>query len=173
MEHRTGSDQGFTLIELVVAASITGVLATVIGAAFTVGVQTSGAANARIAASRGGPVLSSYFPADVQSSATIAVSTTPCTSAVPGVATMTWVDVDSAGASTSKSVAYTCQVGATTTDLVRTYTAGATSVSSIVVYGVASAAVACAPDCTTPRSATLTVTAGDFTFSLTGRRRLT
>lgn len=165
------TDEGFTLVELLVVSMITALVAVVIAAAFAAGAHTTDVANARLSASRAGPVISSYFPADVQSSATISVAASPCTTATPTVATLTWVDVDSAGTSTSRSALYTCQTSGTTKDLVRSFTSGATTTSTVVVYDVAAASVACAPDCTSPTSATISLTSGDFTFAVAARRR--
>lgn len=165
-------DDGFTLVELLVATAISGLLAVVIAAAFTVGVQTTSAANARLTASRGAPMVTSYFPPDVQSSATVTVYSTPCTSAVPNVATFSWVDLDSAGAATTKTVLYTCQLNGATTDLVRRYTAGSTTTSAVAAFDVSAATVTCTPNCAAPTNASLSVTSGGYSFSVTARRRL-
>ncbi|MDQ1709246.1 MAG: hypothetical protein QOG49_631, partial [Frankiaceae bacterium] len=63
-------DAGVTLVELIVALSISGLLAAVIAAAFAVGVKTTDEANKRLAGSQGAQIASSYVAADVASSVT-------------------------------------------------------------------------------------------------------
>lgn len=167
-------DAGFTLVELLVATTITGLLATVIAAAFAVGVKTTDTANDRLAGSQGAQILTSFFPADVQSSAgAITLGGTPCTGGVPMIAQLRWTDVDAAGPPGVNKVAeYTCVVAGTRRNLVRRFTSGATVSDVVLAYDVTAASVSCSPDCTTPVSARITAThTGGYVFSVTARRR--
>lgn len=176
---RQSGDEGLTLVELLVATSITGMLASVIASAFFVGVKTTDAANARLAGSQGAQITRSFFPADVSSAsadgpvAAITVGPPPCTDATPVVATLSWTDRDAAAVDVRKQARYACEVVGGRRNLVREFSENAVLQGKVVLaYDVTDASTTCSPDCTAPRTATLTVTeVGGFTFSVTGLRR--
>lgn len=155
-----------TLVELLLATTITGMLGAVIAAAFMVGVKTTDSANTRLKESRGAPVLAKLFPADVNSAKTIVASATPCQAGTPDVATLSWTD-----GGVAKTAVYTCQPSGTSTDLARRYTVGAVTTVSVVAYDVTSAVLTCTPDCTTPTGATMTAMSGDFQYVVSANRR--
>lgn len=169
-------DAGVTLIELLVAMTISGLIAAVIAGAFAVGVKTTDDSNKRLAGSQGAQLASAVFAGDVQSSSgVIALGATPCSGGTPTVADLRWTDVDATPTTIAKRAEYSCQTVGTQRQLVRRYYENsATPLSTVVlVYDVTAAALSCTPDCTTPASATLTATeAGGFTFAVTGSRRV-
>lgn len=173
---RSRSDDGFTLVELLLATSITGLLATVIAAAFFVGVQTTDTANERLAGSQGAQIATSFFPADVSSATAITVGATPCAGPDPRVATVTAQDPVVTGSPVTRTVEYTCVTDGAARNLVR-IERNASAVETgrvVVVFGVTSAQLTCLPACGTVRSARLTATeAGGFAFSVSGLRRAT
>lgn len=170
---RGGDDAGMTLVELLVATMISGLLATAIAAAFTVGVRTTDTANQRLAGSQGAQLATSYFPTDVESATTVTPGGTPCTGGTPTVATLSWSDLPASGASVAKQAVYTCLSDGSTFNLVRQYSENGVLVSqAVVVRAVTAASLTCAPGCATVRSARLTATeAGGFTFAVSGLRR--
>lgn len=167
------NDAGVTMVELLLGISITSLLAVVIAAAFTAGVRATDEANVRLAGSQGAQITTSFFPADVRSSATITLGTTPCTGATPTVAELNWVDVTSGGVSVAKQATYTCTVSGPRRDLVRQYAEDGVTVGQVVIaYDVVTAAVSCSPTCATPTAATIAVSeSGGFTFTVSGVRR--
>ena len=173
MRTASGDDSGFTLVELLLATTITGLLATVIAAAFAVGVKTTDTANDRLAGSQGAQIATSFFPSDMQSSTgAITLGGTPCTGAAPMIAQLRWTDVDAASVSVNKVAEYTCVVAGTRRHLIRRFTSGATVTDVVVAYDVTAASVSCLPDCTTATSARITAThTGGYVFSVTARRR--
>ena len=167
-------DSGVTLVELVLATAITGLLGAVIAAAFFVGVKTTDTANTRIATSRGAQFAAAIFPGDVQSAMTITTSGTPCSGASPNVAQLQWQELNDAGTLpvTTKVAEWTCRTTGGVTELIRRLTVGGIIQSEIVIArDVSTAAVSCDPGCATPTSATMTATAGDLTFVVVGQRR--
>lgn len=174
---RPRDDAGVTLVEVLVATLIAALISAVIAGAFTVGVRTTDESNKRLAGSHGAQITTAFFPKDVQSSLTITAGTTLCssaTSAVPvTIVTLNWSDSPAAGAAVPKQAKYTCAMSGTQRQLVRKYSENGVLVSTLVlVYDVTAASIACAPNCTTPVSATLTATeAGGFAFSVSGSRR--
>ena len=167
-------DSGVTLVEVLVATMIGGLISGVIAAAFAVGVRTTDTSNQRLAGSQGAQITTAFFPRDVQSSLTISLGATPCSGGTPTVATLSWTDVDAAGTSVAKQAQYTCRTTGAQVDLIRRYLENAVFRSDVVlVHGVIAASVSCSPDCTTPRAATITATeVGGFTFAVTGSRRV-
>lgn len=165
-------DDGVTLVELLVAMTLSALLATVIAAAFTVGVKTTDEANERLAGSQGAQITASFFPADVRSwdgaptGASCAAATT--------VASFGWTDQAAAGAPVLKRADY-CLVSGTQNDLIRRYWEdGVQTSSATLAHDISTASVACTPvpSCAAPVTATITVTEpGGFAFSVTGRRR--
>src|SRR5690242_5451403 len=73
---RGRGERGFTLVELLVAIAILGVVAAVIGQAFVVSAETTNATAQRFSESHDAQVASAYLANDVQS--TIGLTPTSC-----------------------------------------------------------------------------------------------
>lgn len=74
-------ESGFTLVELLIAVVVMGVISTVIGAAFTVGLRTMDDTSNRVSSSTDAQLLNMYLPADVQSATAATTSGIACTGA--------------------------------------------------------------------------------------------
>jgi hypothetical protein len=170
---RRADDSGVTLIELVLATALTGLLAGVVGAAFVIGVKTTGAATDRIEAARHSQIVSAVFPVDAQSAKTITASPTGCAGAPATVAELGWTELDDAGTtSVVKLAQWTCTTSGGSTNLVRQLRVGGVLQPSLVVAeGITSAAVTCDPNCTTPDSARITVVTPGATTAVVAHRR--
>jgi prepilin-type N-terminal cleavage/methylation domain-containing protein len=83
---------GFTLVELLVAITILGVIAGGISATFTVLARTSNQTEARLEQSRGPKFASAYWTPDVASSETVNAAGVRCGSAGTELVTFTWTD---------------------------------------------------------------------------------
>jgi hypothetical protein len=165
-----------TLVEVLVCLSVAGLLAAVIANAIGVGYRTTDTTIARLSGSQGAQIAAAFFPSDIQSAATITRATAACGGATP-TAAISWTDVDALNVSVSKQAQYALRIVGTEQQLVRRYYEGCALISTlVVVHNASSATVTCSPDptCAAPISATLTATeVGGFSFSLTGRRRMT
>lgn len=115
---RREPDSGFTLVELLVSVSITGVIALVIAACIIVGLKTTNATATRLAESHDAQILSTYLVADVQSVSETGYSTVSSTPTGCGpagdesqfgssknVLTMSWIQ-SQPGPATSYVAAY-------------------------------------------------------------------
>ncbi|MDQ3757937.1 MAG: prepilin-type N-terminal cleavage/methylation domain-containing protein, partial [Actinomycetota bacterium] len=80
-------EAGFTLIELIVVISITGIVMGALSSAVVVGLRTVDGTTEQLADSHDLQLLSIYFPADVQSSIEGRIDTTTATPAPTGCAT--------------------------------------------------------------------------------------
>ena len=67
MINDAADDQGFTLVELLVAIVITGIIAASLGSALIVGLKTTGLTSTRLDESHDTQQLTTYLPADLQS----------------------------------------------------------------------------------------------------------
>jgi prepilin-type N-terminal cleavage/methylation domain-containing protein len=110
MSSRRASDEGLTLIEMVVAIGILGFLMAAVTAAITVVLISASPTQGRTAASHDKQLVDAFFGSDVQNS--VAVSTTkpacltPSTSTVnTSVVALTWQD-SSGGAATTNDFAW-------------------------------------------------------------------
>jgi prepilin-type N-terminal cleavage/methylation domain-containing protein len=81
---RARGEAGVSLIELLIAISITGILMAPIGAAIYFGFRTTGATQARVAESDGANILASYFVPDLQGSVAAATNATESPAACGG-----------------------------------------------------------------------------------------
>jgi prepilin-type N-terminal cleavage/methylation domain-containing protein len=86
MTRRQRSDEGFTLIELIISVVITSFITLVIASCIIVGLKTTDATAARLAESHDAQMLSTYLVADVQSASESGVNTAAGTSSGCGPA---------------------------------------------------------------------------------------
>ncbi|MCA1710635.1 MAG: prepilin-type N-terminal cleavage/methylation domain-containing protein [Actinobacteria bacterium] len=184
-----GDDSGFTLVEMLVAIIITGVVMAPLGTAIVVGLRTTDATNTRLAESHDAQFLGEYLVPDLQSAAQVepAPTTTVCSSdGTGGVLRLRWSDPASTTMSVPVVVTYVVQTVGTERQLHRILCTGATPVlgSDVVVAHALSASgptVACASaagattSCsspTTPALVTVTATAASgYSYAVTGSRR--
>src|SRR5687768_3364635 len=87
-KNSSGHESGFTLVELLIAIALSGILMVAITTAFVVTLRGTATAHDRLVASNGSHTLSTYFTADVESSnpdftSTAAAATTGCFSEPP------------------------------------------------------------------------------------------
>jgi prepilin-type N-terminal cleavage/methylation domain-containing protein len=94
---RTGSDDGFTLPEMLVVVSITGIIVVVLASALIVGAQTTTQATKRLNESHDAQMVNAYFVTDVQSSSYFSKTVTPsgaaCSVVGSPVAMFQWTEV--------------------------------------------------------------------------------
>jgi prepilin-type N-terminal cleavage/methylation domain-containing protein len=111
----SNQENGFTLIELVIAIAISGILIGAIGTAFITSLRGTATAHDRFVASNGAHTLSTYFTTDVQSTNPDMVSTDPaatlgCASEPPSttrnVLRLRWSEQTTATDVTAFSVSY-------------------------------------------------------------------
>lgn len=167
-------DSGVTLVELLIGTALTGMLASVVAAAFVIGFKTTDEANERLTGSQGAQFVTSYFPSDVRTAtAGPMVASTCAAGASASVAHFTWKDDDDTAAPL-KSAEY-CLVGTT---LLREFRAGTVTPTTLqgvpdtLANEVSAASVTCEPmPCGMPTTVTMSVTNVGFPFSVTGRRR--
>lgn len=77
-------EDGFTLIELLVAVVITGIIASVISSCLIVGLKTIDGTSDRVAGSHDAQLVSTYLPADIQSSGSSAADVSADPAALSG-----------------------------------------------------------------------------------------
>jgi prepilin-type N-terminal cleavage/methylation domain-containing protein len=166
-------DSGVTLVEVLVATTIIGLLGAVIAAAFAVGVRETRSSSKRLSESQAAQIAASFFPPDVQSAATIMLGGAACTGTTAPIARLQWVDVDAANTSLTNTACYVVEPSTGGQNLVRQHQVGASGWTRVVVaYNATAASVACSTSCATPTTATLTVTSGDYTIAVAGSRRI-
>jgi prepilin-type N-terminal cleavage/methylation domain-containing protein len=188
-------DQGFTLIEMLVSISILAVIMVPLSGAVILLLQNNGTTTNRIATAHDEFMLSSYWPTDVQSAATVSTTdATSCPATVAGsslVARLRSSDADASNVVITKVTAYYSVPAGAGSDaqLLREYCDDAGSTGTIAVrstvpvtHQLTGATVACfsstgtnttSAGCTPVTTATLTVTSATAVsaVTLTGRRR--
>lgn len=154
-------ERGVTLMELLIAITITGIIMIPIGGAIYVGLRTSVSTQNRVQESVGGNLLSTYFGPDVQNSVLVAANVPEAVGVCPSPRT---VDLLLTTEAVVSSVSYYRGTGATAGVLYRRVcTAGVAAPPTVLIRYLASGSgavnVACAPlACdATWRSVTLTV----------------
>jgi prepilin-type N-terminal cleavage/methylation domain-containing protein len=162
-------DDGFTLIEILIAIFIAAVVFMVMAAAFVVSAQSTDVSTTRLLGSQDAAFTSAYFVKDVQSAKTTSTTTGPCASATGTVVVgMTSTETLTTG-STQYNVDYRYQ--SASSQLVR-FTCGAASGSDVLASHLKSApTISCSPSCAASTSVTMTLTEADGTFNITGSRR--
>jgi prepilin-type N-terminal cleavage/methylation domain-containing protein len=158
---------GFTLLELLVAMSLAGLVFFVVSTAFVVSVDVTEDTNAKLTESQAGAFTSAYFTRDVQSASTVSRSISRCGGG-PGtlVASMQWTDT-ATSATKTYSVDYRLDAG----NLTRFLCGSATS-SDVVASNLTAASMTCTP-ASCVDSARLDLDGlGDGAFSIVAERRL-
>ena len=174
-------DRGFTLIEVLMAITILGLITGALGTALIVALRNLDATQTRMAESHDAQMASAYVVTDVQSATAITTTQPKCGATTSPVAVLAWSDQGIANVAT-----YVLETAAGERRLRRTYAVGTSSNDVIVAHrlqatcGDATAddpAVAvsegCVPPATCPSRVVLTLTdATGYRFSLTGERRV-
>lgn len=179
MSHR---DDGFTLVELLVAITVLGIIAPVLVGAIVLGLKTTAATTGQLNASHSRQELAAFFTTDVQSAVTIAdessTDTTTCMAAGETlVGRLSWADIDSTGASTARVVTYATVTVAGDRQLVRHACTGSAISTVTVVHNVVSGNLACTSTtfstaaCATAAGARLTAVDGSGSWVVEGLTR--
>ena len=190
------SEEGFTLVELMISVVILGIIVGAMSAAIIVGLKTSDGTTNRLAESHDAQDVAAFFVTDVQSAVTVTykamdtVSTVPagCSPASSPLLVFSWTD-PSAGA---EMVSYYSATSGSEAQLVRQQCVGGSSSTVVVAHLLDSSTpqVACAPpttptSCTNPglvspapRTVSLTLSAvgsdgTTYSYTLQGSRRTT
>jgi prepilin-type N-terminal cleavage/methylation domain-containing protein len=184
---RPTRDDGFTVIELLIALTVSGLILAPLAAAIFVGFRTTGDTQTRLAQSDSANVLAAYFIPDVQNASILGFGATQldCGSASgPVDIALTWLPYQAASSTVGY---YTADVGGKT-ELRRRVCRGDDIVAEVKVLGnvtggvtpacVNSAGGACNGSLSDWRSVTLAVTQqapGDSPYqtTLTASRRIT
>jgi prepilin-type N-terminal cleavage/methylation domain-containing protein len=166
MRQRTRGDAGFTLVEIVVAVTVMGMIVGPLTAAAAFFMSHGQAATGQFADDTSVRSVVSLFDTDAQSAETVtAPDPAPCGSGSSALVTMTWTD----DGGTVFRASWSTQTSGTTIALVRQRCTGTTLVSTILVADVIAApTVTCSPNCANASTITMTGTAangGGFTVS--------
>lgn len=121
-EHSSSREQGFTLVELLVAMTVSGLLISAMVAGFIATMRGTAGAHDRFVASNGNHTLSTYFASDVHSANATMVSTDPTSdsgcatteASTTNVLRLQWAEKPTVTKMNAFSVSYrTRQVGST------------------------------------------------------------
>jgi prepilin-type N-terminal cleavage/methylation domain-containing protein len=188
-------DAGFTLVELLLAVTILGIIAVPLTGAFLLLLKTNGAIGDRVSAAHDELMLAGYWPQDVQSTTSISTTDTTTCAAVAGGATLVarlrWTDLDASNVTVTRAVSYWSVPATASSDaqLVRETCDDGGSPGTMAVRGavtvthqLTSASISCfdasggdttATGCSPLLTARLTVssTTASSPSVLTGRRR--
>jgi hypothetical protein len=180
---RIRAEDGTTLVELLVAIAITGLIIGPISAGLIIGLRTSGETATRLAGSSEAQFLSIVLPPDIESTGNAAgdvvVSTTANTecSGITNVLRLRWTTSDS-GTSTTYQAAYAITGTAIAGwKLKRSFCVGAGAATTrTIARNLASATAATTATTGTKVSMTVTeaksaVTPTAYTFTISGNRR--
>lgn len=176
------ADEGFTLVELLVAVIIGALLVGAVTSALMMSLKVTSDASTRIDGTRDTELSSLYFATDVQSAATVVVppATPACWVAPPAGVTAQFVVAFSASDGTQTTYSLWSYSGSTQRELQRRKCPPATPASSVTAQVLArdvktaSPAVLCPLDtaCSaTARRIDLALTSGTVNYVLTGTRR--
>ena len=164
---RRDDQQGFTLVELMIAMAITGLIVSAIAGALIVSFQTTGVTQQRLAESHDVQITSAYLANDVQSAATVNLSSGgTCSAASTKLVTFSYASGDAV---------YSCGTASNgETQVTRKF---GTDPSVVLAHfaGTARPTVTCAPNAGcggTVNSVTMAFTEGSgFSYTLLGSRR--
>lgn len=181
------NDDGFTVVELLVAVVILGIVIGAVTAAIIVGLRTTDGTQQRLAESHNAQMASSFFVQDVESADMVSVPGTQCTgTGTTPVVSFSWSEHASAtGAGVPKVASYVVEQDApgpgAEKRLVRRFCSGTPLADAGEVtighfpLSVVAPTVVCAPmpSCSGPvKTVTMTVSeASTYEYSVTGTRR--
>ena len=163
---------GFTLVELVVAVTVMGLIVGPLTAAAQFFISHGQTATGQFADDTSVRSVISLFDTDAQSAETVtAPDPSPCGSGSSALVTMMWTD----DGGTIFRASWSTQTSGTTISLVRQRCTGTTLVSTILVADVTAApTVVCTPSCANASTITMTGTAANGAgFSVSSKRRPT
>lgn len=160
-------EKGFTLLEVLVAVSLLGLVFGVVSAAFVVSLEVSDDSTERLTESQGGAFTSAWFTRDMQSAQTVDLAGAACPAATGAhVLSATWQDEAAVGGTVTYKVDYRLD-GST---LVRT-SCGAGPMTQTLARNLKTAEATCpAMGCSEVRLALQGL--GDSDFVLAARRRV-
>jgi prepilin-type N-terminal cleavage/methylation domain-containing protein len=186
----TREDAGFTLVELLIAVAILGVLGVAFGELGFIGFKTTAQATTLFAGSHDAQIAQTFWQQDAQDAATVdsVASDTRCVQTGDTlVVRFTGQDTDASAAVTTHVETYVQRVSGTETQLIRRACSGPyggtlSDVGDVVVLhelgdpatlpAPVAPSLTCTPTCTSPRIVTLSVTEQTgYRFALAGRRR--
>lgn len=171
------SEDGFTLVELLVATVITGIIVGVLGSAFIVSFRATEEAGDRLAVAQDLQLLTASFGSDVQSADIVRrTATTPACGSDTPVISMQWDDLG-----TVVRVSYAVDSGGSAPRLVRYECRGATTAQRVAAHAIGTPVAA--PECNgtpcaasgdlSPREVTLRVVDGaGTTHAISATRRV-
>lgn len=171
---RTGArgQDGFTLVELVITISITGIIMGAVATALIAGFRITDETNARIAHSHDRHIVAAYFANDVQGAAAptdggVVLGTTVCSAGSPGTPIVSFRSKDTGAEPTEEtiSVTYAFVNGV----LKRRYCKGASSPTDTDI--ATSLAGPPTASCPSSESCVLNLTDENGTYNLRGNRR--
>lgn len=178
-------DEGFTLVELLVAIVLLGIVAGAITSALIVGLRTTDGTNERLTESHNAQMASTFFAHDVASAGHVSLTDTACSGGATVVVRFAWSEyTTAAGTAVPKVASYVVEQDAAGKRLVRRLCEGAgeTLVGSVAVVhfplSVANPVVTCDAatpgTCPSPTPATVTLSmaeASTYSYAVSGTRR--
>lgn len=182
---RAPDERGFTLVELLVAISILGVVMGAVSAAIIVGLKTTDGTITRLSESHDTQISTAYISGDAQSAQGVTqnVAGDSCSgTGATALVRFTWADSVDTTTDVAKTAAYVVVATGAGRELHRRYCEGSSLTSDVVLthnlHPSTDPAVVCVPVCSgspsRPDSVKITVTdASSYSYTLTGVRRTT
>lgn len=177
----TRDDHGFTLIEMLMAIAILGIIVGALGTALIVALKNLDATQTRMAESHDAQMASAYVVTDVQSATGITTTQPKCGTTTSPVAVLSWSDQGTANVATyvletaggERRLRRTYVVGTSSNDVIVAHHLQATCGDATVDDPAIAVSESCAPPASCPSRVVLTLTdATGYRFSLTGERRV-
>jgi prepilin-type N-terminal cleavage/methylation domain-containing protein len=177
------ADDGFTMVELILAIAITSIIILVIGNAAIIGWKTTNGTEERLAASNEAQIATSFFVSDVQSATTVVNNEATCPAPGGGsVLALKWTDSDTGP---THVAGYAVQGTGSNRTLIRYSCKDGVAQGTVpIVHSIGSVdpSLTCAPvaNCfaSTPRQITMKVTVDPtannpvYVWSLSAERRV-